>query len=81
MSEVIRQASAAHHYLAVFDKHTEQPLYLGRAQRLASKAQRIVLYNKERGCTFPGCTAPASHTQVHHAAPTGSTAVRPTSPT
>ena len=67
MSEVIRQAAGAHHYLAVFDKHTEEPLYLGRARRLASKAQRIVLYSKERGCTFPGCTAPAYHSQVHHA--------------
>ena len=39
----------------------------GRARRLVSKAQRIVLYNKDRGCTFPGCTAPAYHSQVHHA--------------
>src|SRR6187455_1132380 len=30
MAEVIRQAGAAHHYLAVFDGHTEEPLYLGR---------------------------------------------------
>ncbi len=67
MSEVIRQAGAAHHYLAVFDQHTEEPLYLGRARRLASKAQRLILYNKERGCTFPGCTAPAYHSEVHHA--------------
>ena len=67
MSEVIRQASKAHHYLAVFDKHTAEPLYLGRAKRLASTAQRIMLYAKERGCTFPGCTAPAYHSQVHHA--------------
>ena len=66
MSEVIRQASAAHHYLAIFDDHTEQPLYLGRAKRLASTAQRIVLYAKDRGCTRPGCTAPAYHCQAHH---------------
>lgn len=44
-----------------------EPLYLGRAKRLASTAQRIMLYAKERGCTFPGCTAPAYHSQVHHA--------------
>ena len=67
MSEVIRQAAAAHHYLAVFDEHTAEPLYLGRAKRLASTAQRIVLYAKDRGCTRPGCTAPAYHSQVHHA--------------
>ena len=67
MSEVIRQAAAAHHYLVVFDDHTECPLYLGRSRRLASAAQRIVLYAKDRGCTFPGCTAPAYHSEVHHA--------------
>ena len=47
MSEVIRQASKAHHYLAVFDKHTAEPLYLGRAKRLASTAQRIMLYAQD----------------------------------
>ncbi|MGZ6780729.1 MAG: HNH endonuclease signature motif containing protein, partial [Mycobacterium sp.] len=66
MSEVIRQASAAHHYLAVFDDHTQEPLYLGRSKRLASTGQRIVLYARDRGCTFPGCTAPAYHCEVHH---------------
>ena len=67
MSDVIRLASHSHHYLAVFDRHTEVPLYLGRTKRLASPGQRLVLYAKYRGCTFPGCTAPAHHTEVHHA--------------
>ncbi len=66
MAEVIRQAAAAHQYLAVFDDHTQEALYLGRSKRLASKAQRIVLYARDRGCTFPGCTAPAYHCEVHH---------------
>ena len=66
MSDVIRQASAAHHYLVVFDDPTEEPLYLGRAKRLASTGQRIVLYARDRGCTFPGCTTPAYHSEVHH---------------
>ena len=25
-----------------------------------------MLYGKERGCTMPGCDAPAYHSQVHH---------------
>ena len=54
MSEVIRQASAAHHYLTVFDDHTEEPLYLGRAKRLASKGQRIVLYARRSRDTRHG---------------------------
>ena len=66
MCDVIRQAAAAQHYLVVFDNHTDQPLYLGRAKRLASTAQRIVLYARDPGCTFPGCTAPAYHSEVHH---------------
>ncbi|KUH92775.1 HNH endonuclease signature motif containing protein [Mycobacterium sp. IS-3022] len=67
MADVIRLAAHAYPYLAVFDKHTEEPLYLGRGRRLASKAQRLMLFARERGCTRPGCTAPAYHSQVHHA--------------
>ena len=58
MSDVIRLASHAYHYLVIFDRHTEIPLYLGRSRRLASPGQRIVLHANDRGCTFPGCTAP-----------------------
>lgn len=66
MRDVIRLAANAHHYLCIYDKHTSEPLYLGRTKRLASAAQRIVLYGLERGCTRPGCTAPAYWCQVHH---------------
>ena len=66
MREVIRQASQAHHYLVIYDKHTRQPLYCGRARRLATPGQRIVLHALERGCTRPGCTAPGYWSQVHH---------------
>ena len=64
MSDLIRMASHAHHYLAVFDNGT--PLALYHTRRLASPAQRIMLYAKDRGCTKPGCDAPAYHSQVHH---------------
>jgi hypothetical protein len=66
MGDVIRLAGQAHHYLAVFDKHTQQPLYLGRTKRLASPGQRIVLHARDRGCTRPGCTTPGYWCQVHH---------------
>ncbi|UFT00295.1 HNH endonuclease signature motif containing protein [Nocardia huaxiensis] len=43
------------------------PLFLGRAKhRLASPAQRLALIAAERGCTRPGCDAPASLAAVHH---------------
>lgn len=64
MSDVIRMASHAHHYLALFDNG--KPLALYHTKRLASPAQRIMLYAKDRGCTKPGCDAPAYHSQVHH---------------
>ncbi|MGZ8803056.1 MAG: DUF222 domain-containing protein, partial [Mycobacterium sp.] len=67
MRDLIRMATHAHHYLAVFDEHTDEALYLGRTRRCASPAQRIVLHARDRGCTRPGCTAPGYHSQVHHA--------------
>ena len=66
MREVIRLASQSHHYLVIYDQHTRQPLYCGRAKRLATAGQRIVLHALEGGCTRPGCTAPGYWTQVHH---------------
>ncbi len=52
MGDVIRLARHARHYLAIFDKDKALALY--HTKRLASPAQRIVLYGKDRGCTAPG---------------------------
>ncbi len=64
MSDVIRLASHAHHYLAIFDNGKALALY--HTKRLASPAQRIVLYAKDRGCSFPGCDVPGYLCEVHH---------------
>lgn len=64
MSDVIRLARHARHYLAIFDKG--KPLALYHTKRLASPAQRIVLYAKDRGCSTPGCTVPGYYCEVHH---------------
>ena len=66
MADVIRMASHAYHYLAVFDPHTECALYLGRTRRIASADQRIVLHAKDRGCTAPGCNVPGYLCEAHH---------------
>lgn len=66
MRDVIRMAGHAYHYLAVFDEHSNRPLYLGRSRRIATPDQRIVLYAKDRGCTHPGCDAPGYWCEVHH---------------
>ncbi|MFN6553801.1 DUF222 domain-containing protein [Mycolicibacterium septicum] len=67
MNDLIRLASHSFHYLTVYKHHTAEPLYLARTSRLATKAQRLLLYNRDRGCTRPGCTAPADYCEVHHA--------------
>jgi uncharacterized protein DUF222 len=64
MSDLIRMARHAHHYLAIFDKGKALALY--HTKRLASPGQRIVLYAKDRGCTRPGCDVPGYWSEVHH---------------
>ncbi len=64
MSDVIRLARHARHYLAIFDKGKSLALY--HTKRLASPAQRIVLYAKDRGCSAPGCTVGGYYCDVHH---------------
>jgi uncharacterized protein DUF222 len=64
MSDVIRLARHAHHYLAIFDKGKAIALY--HTRRLASPGQRIVLYAKDRGCTHPGCDLSGYYSEVHH---------------
>ena len=66
MRDVIRLASQSHHYLVIYDKHTREELYCGRAKRFATPGQRIVLHALDRGCTRPGCTVPGYWSQVHH---------------
>ncbi|MDF2823219.1 MAG: hypothetical protein K0R68_627 [Mycobacterium sp.] len=67
MRDLIRMAAAgAVHYLAVFDDHSDRPLYLGRSRRTASVDQRIICYARDGGCTFPTCTAPGDRCEVHH---------------
>ncbi|MGN5237749.1 DUF222 domain-containing protein [Rhodococcus sp. SJ-3] len=63
--DALRMAQNAHPVLAIFD-HNGRPLHLGRARRLASADQRLALIAASRGCTRPGCDAPASLTAVHH---------------
>ncbi len=64
MSDVIRMASHAHHYLAIFDNG--HPIGLYHTKRIASPGQRIVLHAKDRGCSFPNCDMPGYLTEVHH---------------
>ena len=64
--DVIRMATHAYHYLALFDGVDGRPLWLGRTKRIATPDQRIILHAKDRGCTRPGCDAPGYRCEVHH---------------
>jgi hypothetical protein len=66
MRDLIRMATDAIHYLAVFDNHTERPLYLGRQTRIATTDQRIICYARDGGCTRSNCLEPGYHCEVHH---------------
>jgi len=66
MRDLIRMATDAIHYLAVFDEHTGRPLYLGRQTRIATTDQRIICYARDGGCTRPDCLTPGYHSEVHH---------------
>jgi hypothetical protein len=43
-----------------------ETLDLGRAERLFNRAQRRAIAFRDGGCTWPGCTAPASWCEVAH---------------
>lgn len=65
--DLIRLAAHAHHYLIVYREHTAEPLYLGRTKRLASKAQRLVMISRDRGCTMPNCPVAGIDCEGMHA--------------
>ncbi len=64
VKDLVRMAQPMHPYLVICDQR--RPLDLYRGSRLASIDQRIALYGAERGCSRPGCDAPATRTQVNH---------------
>ena len=66
MRDLIRMAAKTIHYLAVFDDHTERPLYLGRQKRVATADQRLICYARDRGCTRPNCLVSGYRCEVHH---------------
>jgi Domain of unknown function (DUF222) len=66
MRDLIAMAAKTIHYLAVFDEHTERPLYLGRQKRVATADQRLICYARDRGCTRPNCLESGYRCEVHH---------------
>jgi hypothetical protein len=50
MRDLIRMAGNGIHYLAVFDGHSERPIYLGRSTRIATADQRLICHAADRRC-------------------------------
>jgi hypothetical protein len=67
MRDVIRMASHAYQYLAVFDEHSSRPLYLGRSRRITAPDQRIVL--RAGIALHPGCEVPGYRCEVSTSGP------------
>ncbi|BDT86791.1 HNH endonuclease signature motif containing protein [Nocardia cyriacigeorgica] len=65
LEDALTLAQRSQPWLAVFD-HAGLPLHLGRTKRLATAAQRLALIAALKGCSRPGCDAPASLSALHH---------------
>lgn len=64
ITDIIRLATHAHHYLRIFDQAREVALF--HTKRIANPGQRIVLHARDRGCSHPGCDVPGYLCEVHH---------------
>ncbi|WP_160298530.1 HNH endonuclease signature motif containing protein [Williamsia herbipolensis] len=67
ISDVVKLAADAQPHLAVFSDVTNEPLFFGRSQRLASQAQRLMAFAQYKGCSKDDCGVPFAHTEMHHA--------------
>jgi hypothetical protein len=53
-------------YRVLFDPVTGRPLDVGRTHRTAPAWVRRALHARDRGCRWPGCSAPTPWTDAHH---------------
>lgn len=62
---VRRMACDAEIIPVVLGGHSE-PLDVGRSRRLFTRAQRLALITRDKGCSYPDCTVPATWCDAHH---------------
>ncbi|MEO7421043.1 MAG: DUF222 domain-containing protein, partial [Ornithinibacter sp.] len=64
--EVLRRISCEADLIPYVLGTAGEDLDQGMVVRLFTRAQRRRLWRRDRGCTYPGCTAPAAWTKAHH---------------
>lgn len=62
----IRQLACNAELLPVVLGGDSQAIDVGSRKRLFTAEQRKVLYARDRGCTFPGCTSGVDRCEAHH---------------
>lgn len=65
-AETIRRIACDADLIPAVLGSTGELLDLGRRVRLVTPGQKRALIIRDRGCTFPGCSAPAAWTDAHH---------------
>ena len=65
--ETVRDLACGAEIVPAFFDTRGQPLWVGRSQRIATRAQRMALFARDRGCV--GCNADPSWCQAHHIVP------------
>ncbi|MEO7421581.1 MAG: HNH endonuclease, partial [Ornithinibacter sp.] len=64
--EVLRRISCEAELIPYVLGTVGEEMDMGRVVRLFTRAQRRRLWRRDRGCTYPGCTAPAAWAKAHH---------------
>lgn len=65
-SDALAWAGADHCVLALVLDSMKGVTYYSSLQRIFTEPQRLALYARDGGCTFPGCDAPPEWAEVHH---------------
>ncbi|MEW1955444.1 DUF222 domain-containing protein [Terrabacter sp. NPDC080008] len=63
---VVRRMACDAEIIPVVLGTDSEPLDVGRSRRLFTRGQRLALIHRDKGCTYPGCTVPATWCEAHH---------------
>ncbi|WP_343994520.1 HNH endonuclease signature motif containing protein [Terrabacter terrae] len=63
---VVRRMACDAEVIPIVLGSDSEPLDVGRSRRLFTRSQRLALIARDQGCSFPGCTVPATWCDAHH---------------